>query len=157
MRELIYFNQANKYKELAKNAPNLYQWVLSNFYNILVPISLTLSISAIFLLSYIVYKSRRKIIQNRFTYLASISVLFMPYILPKMHDGYIYPADIFSLIFGFYFSQYFLMAIFVRMSLFCGYLGTPIYPIVFYNFRFYTWFIVRNGKIIYPKLKTEFC
>lgn len=58
MRKLIYFNQANKYKELAKNAPNLYQWVLSNFYNILVPIGLTLSISAIFLLSYIVYKSR---------------------------------------------------------------------------------------------------
>lgn len=103
MQELIYFNQANKYKELAKNAPNLYQWVLSNFYNIIVPIGLTLSISAIFLFSYIVYKSRRKITQNRLIYLATISVLFMPYILPKMHDRYIYPADIFSLIFAFNF------------------------------------------------------
>lgn len=64
MQELIYFNQANKYKELAKKTPNLYQWVLSSFYNILVPIGLTLSISAIVLLSYIVYTSREKLLRT---------------------------------------------------------------------------------------------
>lgn len=138
MRELIYCNQANKYKELAKNAPNLYQWVLSNFYNILVPIGLTLSISARFLLSYVFYKSRQKITQNRLTYLATISALFLPYILLEMQDRYIYPADIFYLMFAFYFSQYRWVAIVVQMSSFFGNLGTSIYPIVFYIFRFYT-------------------
>ncbi|QFS43934.1 hypothetical protein [Nostoc sphaeroides] len=151
---LIYFNQANKYKELTKNAPNLYQWIPNNFYNIVVPIGLVLTICTIFLFAYIVYKSRLEITQDRLIHLATISVLFMPYILPKMHDRYFYPADIFSLIFAFYFPQYRWVAIVVQMSSFFGYLGTPIYIQLFsIPLGFTLWFVVRNCDIIYPKLK----
>jgi Gpi18-like mannosyltransferase len=151
---LVYFNQANKYKDLAKNAPNLYQWIPSNFYQIAVPIGLTLTISAIFLFAYIVYKSRLQITQDRLIHLATISVFFMPYILPKMHDRYFYPADIFCLIFAFYFPRYSWVAIVVQMSSFFGYLGTPIYIQLFsIPLGFTLWFIVRNCDIIYPKLK----
>ncbi|QHG16336.1 hypothetical protein A6V25_23390 [Nostoc sp. ATCC 53789] len=154
---LIYFNQANKYKELTKNAPNIYQWIPSNFYNIVVPIGLALTISAIFLFAYIVYKSRLEITQDRLIHLATISVFFMPYILPKMHDRYFYPTDIFSLIFAFYFPQYRWVAIVVQMSSFFGYLGTPIY-IQFFSIPlgFTLWFVVRNCDMIYPKFKAEF-
>jgi Gpi18-like mannosyltransferase len=151
---LVYFNQANKYKDLAKNAPNLYQWIPSNFYQIAVPIGLTLTISAIFLFTYIVYKSRLQITQDRLIHLATISVFFMPYILPKMHDRYFYPADIFCLIFAFYFPRYRWVAIVVQMSSFFGYLGTPIYIQLFsIPLGFTLWFIVRNCDMIYPKLK----
>ncbi|MEH1853951.1 MAG: hypothetical protein V7L11_20260 [Nostoc sp.] len=154
---LVYFNQANEYKELAKNAPNLYQWIPSNFYNIVVPIGLTLTISTIFLFTYIVYKSRLEITQSRLIYLATISVFFMPYILPKMHDRYFYPADIFSLIFAFYFPQYSWVAIVVQMSSFFGYLGTPMYIQLFsVPLGFTLWFVVRNCDMIYPKLKGDF-
>ncbi|NEU78119.1 hypothetical protein G1O98_03260 [Nostoc sp. UIC10630] len=154
---LIYFNQANKYKELTKNAPNIYQWVPSNFYNIVFPIGLALTISAIFLFVYIVYKSRLEITQDRLIHLATISVFFMPYILPKMHDRYFYPTDIFSLIFAFYFPQYRWVAIVVQMSSFFGYLGTPIYIQLFsIPLGFTLWFVVRNCDMIYPKLKAEF-
>ncbi|WP_334982528.1 hypothetical protein [Nostoc sp.] len=150
----VYFNQANEYKELAKNAPNLYQWIPSNFYNIVVPIGLTLTIFTIFLFAYIVYKSRLEITQSRLIYLATISVFFMPYILPKMHDRYFYPADIFSLIFAFYFPQYSWVAIVVQMSSFFGYLGTPMYIQLFsVPLGFTLWFVVRNCDMIYPKLK----
>ena len=153
---LVYFNQANKYKELTKNAPNLYQWIPSNFYNIVVPIGLALTICAIFLFAYIVYKSRLEITQDRLIHLATISVLFMPYILPKMHDRYFYPADIFSLIFAFYFPQYRWVAIVVQMSSFFGYLGTPIYIQLFsLPLGFTLWFVVRNCDIIYPKFKAS--
>ncbi|MCC5606304.1 hypothetical protein LC612_05755 [Nostoc sp. CHAB 5834] len=153
---LIYFNQANKYKELTKNAPNLYQWIPNNFYNIVVPIGFVLTICAIFLFAYIVYKSRLEITQDRLIYLATISVLFMPYILPKMHDRYFYPADIFSLIFAFYFPRYRWVAIIVQMSSFFGYLGTPIYIQLFsIPLGFTLWFVVRNCDIIYPKLKAS--
>ncbi|MEJ6484171.1 hypothetical protein N0Y54_23130 [Nostoc punctiforme UO1] len=154
---LIYFNQANKYKELTKNAPNIYQWIPSNFYNIVVPIGLALTISAILLFAYIVYKSRLEITQDRLIHLATISVFFMPYILPKMHDRYFYPTDIFSLIFAFYFPQYRWVAIVVQMSSFFGYLGTPIYIQLFsIPLGFTLWFVVRNCDMIYPKLKAEF-
>lgn len=154
---LIYFNQANKYKELTKNAPNIYQWIPNNFYNIVVPIGLALTIYAIFLFAYIVYKSRLEITQDRLIHLATISVFFMPYILPKMHDRYFYPTDIFSLIFAFYFPQYRWVAIVVQISSFFGYLGTPIYIQLFsIPLGFTLWFVVRNCDMIYPKLKAEF-
>ncbi|MBG1263603.1 hypothetical protein F8S20_33230 [Nostoc sp. BAE] len=153
---LIYFNQANKYKELTKNASNLYQWIPNNFYNIVVPIGLALTICTIFLFAYIVYKSRLEITQDRLIHLATISVFFMPYILPKMHDRYFYPADIFTLIFAFYFPRYRWVAIVVQMSSFFGYLGTPIYIQLFsIPLGFTLWFVVRNCDIIYPKLKAS--
>ncbi|MEH2424653.1 MAG: hypothetical protein V7K48_28240 [Nostoc sp.] len=154
---LVYLNQANEYKDLTKHAPNLYQWIPNNFYNIVVPIALMLTICVIFLLAYIVYKSRLEITQDRLIYLATISVLFMPYILPKMHERYFYPADIFSLIFAFYFPQYRWVAIVVQMSSFFGYLGTPIYIQLFsIPLGFTLWFVVRNCDMIYPKLKADF-
>ncbi|MDZ7959379.1 MAG: hypothetical protein RMY34_16090 [Aulosira sp. DedQUE10] len=153
---LIYFNQANKYKEIAKGSPNLYQWIPNNFYNIVVPIGLILTVAAICLLAYLVYKSRLEITQDRLIYLATISVLFMPYILPKMHERYFYPADILSIIFAFYFPQYRWVAIVVQMSSLFGYLGTPIFIQLFsVPLGFTLWFIVKNCDMIYPKLKTK--
>jgi Gpi18-like mannosyltransferase len=153
---LVYFNQANKYKELAKGSPNLYQWISNDFYNTVVPIGLILTVSAIFLLVYLVYKSRLKITQDRLIHLATISVLLMPYILPKMHERYFYPADILSLIFAFYFPRYCWVAIVVQMASFLGYLGTTIFIKLFsIPLAFTLWFIVRKCDMIYPKLKTK--
>ncbi|BAY26211.1 hypothetical protein NIES2100_60250 [Calothrix sp. NIES-2100] len=153
---LVYFNQANKYKELAKNSPNLYQWISNDFYNIVVPIGLSLTVAAILLLAYLVYKSRLEITQDRLIHLATISVLFMPYILPKMHERYFYPADILSIIFAFYFPQYRWVAIAVQMSSLFSYIGTHIYIQIFsIPLGFTLWFIVRNCDMIYPKLKPK--
>ncbi|MBD2202938.1 hypothetical protein H6G33_03345 [Calothrix sp. FACHB-1219] len=153
---LVYFNQANKYKELAKNSPNLYQWIPNNFYNIVVPIGLSLTVAAMLFLAYRVYKSRLEITQDRLIHLATISVLFMPYILPKMHERYFYPADILSIIFAFYFPQYRWVAISVQMASFFSYLGTHIYIQIFsIPLGFTLWFIVQNCDTIFPKLKAK--
>ncbi|MEH2183407.1 hypothetical protein [Nostoc sp.] len=153
---LIYFSQANKYKELAKGVPNIYQWIPNDFYNIVVLIGLTLTVSAIFLLAYIVEKSRLEITQDRLIHLATISVLFMPYILPKMHQRYFYPADIISIIFAFYFPRYFWVAIVVQMASLFSYLGTPILIKLFsVPLGFALWFVVRKCELIYPKLQTR--
>jgi Gpi18-like mannosyltransferase len=154
---LIYFSQANKYKELAKGAPNFYQWIPNEFYNIVAPIGLISTVLAIFLLAYIVCKSKLELTQDRLIYLATVSVLFMPYILPKMHERYFYPADICSIIFGFYFPRYFWVPIVVQMSSLFGYLGTPIYIQLFsIPLGFTLWFVVRNCDMIFPKLKADF-
>ncbi|MBW4645081.1 MAG: hypothetical protein KME23_19180 [Goleter apudmare HA4340-LM2] len=154
---LVYFNQANKYKELAKNAPNLYQWIPNNFYNIVVPIGLMATVFAILFLAYIVYKSKLKITQDRLIYLSTLSVFFMPYILPKMHERYFYPADILSIIFAFYFPRYAWVAVVIQMASFFSYLGTPVFIQIFsIPLGFTLWFIVRKCDMIHPQLKPDF-
>jgi Gpi18-like mannosyltransferase len=154
---LVYFEQSNKYKELAKNVPNLYQWIPNNFYNIVVPIGLLLTVTAILLLAYLVDRSKLEITQDRLIYLATISVFFMPYLLPKMHERYFYPTDILSIIFAFYFPQYRWVAISVQLASFVSYLGTPIYIQLFsIPFGFTLWFVVRNCDMIYTKSKAAF-
>jgi Gpi18-like mannosyltransferase len=154
---LVYFEQSNKYKELAKNVPNLYQWIPNYFYNIVMPIGLILTVAAIFLLAYLVHRSKLEITQDRLIYLATISVFFMPYLLPKMHERYFYPTDILSIIFGFYFPQYRWVAISVQLASFFSYLGTSIYIQLFsISLGFTLWFVVRNCDMIYPKSKAAF-
>lgn len=154
---LVYFEQSNKYKELAKNVPNLYQWIPNDYYNIVVPIGLLLTVTAIFLLAYLVYRSKLEITQDRLIYLATISVFFMPYLLPKMHERYFYPTDILSIIFAFYFPQYRWVAISVQLASFVSYLGTPIYiQLSSIPLGFTLWFVVRNCDMIYTKSKAAF-
>jgi len=154
---LVYFEQSNKYKELAKNVPNLYQWIPNDYYNIVVPIGLLLTVNAIFLLAYLVYRSKLEITQDRLIYLATISVFFMPYLLPKMHERYFYPTDILSIIFAFYFPQYRWVAISVQLASFVSYLGTPIYiQLSSIPLGFTLWFVVRNCDMIYTKSKAAF-
>lgn len=154
---LVYFEQSNKYKELAKNVPNLYQWIPNDYYNIVVPIGLLLTVTAILLLAYLVDRSKLEITQDRLIYLATISVFFMPYLLPKMHERYFYPTDILSIIFAFYFPQYRWVAISVQLASFVSYLGTPIYIQLFsIPLGFTLWFVVRNCDMIYTKSKAAF-
>ncbi|BAB76047.1 hypothetical protein ACN23B_21830 [Anabaena sp. FACHB-709] len=152
---LVYFNQANKYKELAKAVPNIYQWIPNNLYNIVVPIGLISTIFAIILLAYVVHKSKLEITQERLIHLATISVLLLPYILPKMHQRYFYPADICSIILAFYLPQYRWVAIAVQLSSLFSYLGTPIH-IKFFSIvlGYVLWFVIRKCDLIYPKLNT---
>ena len=150
---LVYFNQADKYKELTKGAPNIYQWIPNNIYHIFLPLGLIITIVAMFSLAYFVYKSKLPITQDRLIYLATISVLFMPYILPKMHDRYFYPADIFTIIFAFYFPHYKWVAIVMQMASFFSYLASPIFIKLFsVALAFALWSVVRNFDILYPSI-----
>ena len=45
-----------------------------------------------------------------------ISALAVPYFLPKMHERYFFVADLFSVIFAFYFPRYFFLPIVIISS-----------------------------------------
>lgn len=115
---LIYFNQANYYNELVQNAPTIYQLIpfQDSLYNILLPTGFILTLTIVFLLSRSVYKSKVRVGQELMIQLALISVLVMPYFLPKVHDRYFFPADILAIVFGFYFPKYFWVPIIVQMA-----------------------------------------
>ena len=103
--QAIYFEQAGEVPLLSRNAPNLYQWIPNAYYDFyLVGIAFTAMVALG--IAYFVYKSRVKITADRLVFLATFSVLIMPYLLPKMHDRYFFPADVIAIILAFYCPRY---------------------------------------------------
>jgi hypothetical protein len=97
------------------NAANLYQWFSNDAYDILYPAGMILAGARIFLFVTIVYKSGFLLEKGILIELAAISTLMVPFMLPKMHDRYFYPADVMSLVFGFYHPRWFFLPILVQV------------------------------------------
>jgi Gpi18-like mannosyltransferase len=117
-----YVNQSQNYHELSKNAPNFFEWFPDTAYSLLYPAGMVLAIFVVFLLIAGCLKSGRRIEDDLIIHSAFVFVLVVPYFLPKMHERYFYPADIFSIIFAFYFPKYFYIPIVVAFCSFLAYL-----------------------------------
>ncbi len=120
---LVYFGQANQYRRLAANAPSIFSLLPyhESFYTIWFGLGMVLALGAIAFLSFSVLKSQAPLNSKRIIALAFLSVLVIPYCLPKMHDRYFYPADVLAIPFGFYFSQYYWVTITVEVVSFLSY------------------------------------
>ena len=102
---MIYFGQADEFRYLNMNAPNLYQWIPNAYYDFY-PVGMAFTAMVALGIAYFVSKSRVKITADHLVFLATFSVLIMPYFLPKMHDRYFFPADIIAIILAFYCPRY---------------------------------------------------
>ncbi|NUM49030.1 MAG: DUF2029 domain-containing protein [Anaerolineales bacterium] len=115
----IYLAQGDTYRELTMNAPNLYTWLPNSLYDLLVPAGLLLTILLALSLIAVAYRNQATTTPKILLALATLSVIAMPFFLPKMHDRYFYPADVLSLALGFYFSELFFIPLLVQfVSLF---------------------------------------
>ncbi len=149
---LIYFRQSTQYKKLVQGAPNLYQWLPPAWYEFVLPFGLVVSIIFVTLFIYKAYQYQSQIKKEHLIELAMISVLLVPYVLPKMHERYFFIADILSLIYGFYFPQRFWVAITVQSSSFFSYLGTPIFQKIFSIVLGFTlWFILSKSEFVFSR------
>jgi Gpi18-like mannosyltransferase len=112
---LIYLNQAQSSKSLTLNSPNLYQWFPAEFYNWLFPLGLIATFIIVVVIILWVYKNDFIMTGPLLIQLALFSVLVMPYFLPKMHERYFFPADVISIIYGFYFPDYFFVPVAINL------------------------------------------
>ncbi|HNB52487.1 MAG TPA: hypothetical protein PK530_11110, partial [Anaerolineales bacterium] len=117
----IYLAQGETYHELTMNAPNLYTWIPNSLYDLFVPLGLLLTVSVALGLIAVSYKNRAVFTTQTWVALAALFVLAMPFFLPKMHDRYFYPADVFSLLLAFYFSELFFVPLLVQFASFFAY------------------------------------
>jgi Gpi18-like mannosyltransferase len=108
----IYGNQAYLYRKFSMHAPNLYLLVPNSLYN---PTSLLIGaiITTIVTLGWTTIYARKI---KEFTpattlFCALVSVAFVPFFLPKMHDRYFYLAEVLSFLVAFYFSRGWLLAV----------------------------------------------
>jgi Gpi18-like mannosyltransferase len=121
----IYLAQGKTYHALTMNAPNLYTWIPNTLYYFFVPAGLLITTFVAIGLIALTYKRRSAMTPDTLIALAAFSVMAMPFFLPKMHDRYFYPADVFSLLLGFYFPKFFpipLLMQFVSLLAYCPFL-----------------------------------
>lgn len=107
----VYFMQANKYKFLTLNFPNIYIFISNNLYDIFKNIGLILT--TLITLATGLWLMNKKYIVDFETYirLAFICSIFVPFILPGMHERYMFLGDALSVLYFFIFRKNILFTI----------------------------------------------
>jgi Gpi18-like mannosyltransferase len=122
----VYPSQASQYQQLSMHAPSLLSLIpnFGRFYPYFYSAGLILAIAVGSLFSVLMYKSQAKLTPPLLIELSLISVMVMPFVLPKMLDRYFYPADVLSILFAFYFPSYFYIPIGMTVISFFAYQPT---------------------------------
>ena len=117
----IYIHQANETNNFELSFPNIYFQLPDDLFHLFFPATLVIAASMAFMYIGSIYKSHIKMTRSILVQLALVSVVIMPYFLPKMHDRYLYSADAISIVFGFYFPEYFLIPVLINLFSFFVY------------------------------------
>lgn len=97
----IYFQQGMYYRFLSAYAPNFYVFIHWRWYEPVVWIGSACAVAGIAAWIARTVKDRVPLDRERIAFLALISVAHVPFLLPKMHERYFYPADVLSLVVAF--------------------------------------------------------
>jgi Gpi18-like mannosyltransferase len=92
----IYFGQVGQFRFLSKDAPNLYIFVPNSFYDIGLWIGMAIFLTAMGIWGGINWRTKIKFTHRQIILMALTSLALVPFVLPKMHDRYFYPVDVFS-------------------------------------------------------------
>ena len=97
----IYAAQAGVYRELTKEAANLYQWIPNAWYP-LWPLGVAVTVAVVWGVTAAVRRSRAVPTREMLVTLSVFSLVLVPYLLPKMHDRYFFAADVFTILLAFW-------------------------------------------------------
>jgi Gpi18-like mannosyltransferase len=122
LRDLLtmHIQQAETFRQLTMNAPNFYQW-LPDDYELFGRFGIVLALTSMFLFCTLVWKSRAEVTDELIIRLALLTVLLMPFFLPRMHERYFFPADVLAVVYAFYFPRYFFVPMVVGLVSFFSY------------------------------------
>ena len=97
----IYAAQAGVYRELTKEAANLYQWIPNDWYP-LWPLGVVATVAVVWGVRAAVRRSRAVPTREMLVTLSVFALVLVPYLLPKMHDRYFFAADVFTILLAFW-------------------------------------------------------
>ncbi len=92
----LYVGQVGQFENLSRYAPNLYFAVPNEFYHPVFEIGMGIFLAAALGWAWVNWKAGEKVTQRQIAFTALASAALIPFLLPKMHDRYFYPADVFS-------------------------------------------------------------
>jgi Gpi18-like mannosyltransferase len=127
---LIYLQQSGTYHSLSRNAPNLYAFVSDRFYDWVAPMGLIIAMVALLGLAFYIAKKRELRTPAELLKIAVLFLTLAPFLLPKMHERYFFPAVVFSIVLAFYQPRSALVAFFFQATTLLSYLpylrGYPV-------------------------------
>lgn len=97
-----YLSGTNYLHSLTMNAPNIYVALSNQYYDILMPLGLILGV---IICGFLIWMAIHKKIDSSYTgvlFFIVLMTIIIPFVLPKMHDRYFYPAAMFAIILPFY-------------------------------------------------------
>jgi Gpi18-like mannosyltransferase len=129
----IYLAQGETFHNLTRNAPSLYSFLSDRYYRPLTIAGLLLAASAGCAYVWLVWKSRARLGPGVLLELALLSLVLMPFVLPKMHDRYFFPADVLSIAYAFYYPRRYYVPIAIGLASLLAYqpylLGHAVVPL----------------------------
>jgi Gpi18-like mannosyltransferase len=99
---LIYAKQSDTFNVLAMNAPNFYSLFPRGWYSTILPLGLIVTAVILARWTYVTGQSKIELDKKYIILIALISASLTPFLLPKMHDRYFYPADVLSIVLAFF-------------------------------------------------------
>ncbi|MDO9152976.1 MAG: hypothetical protein Q7U47_04595 [Paludibacter sp.] len=94
-----YYSQANQYHFLTLEFPNLYIWIDNRYYEIFKMIGIIITACITLLTGIILQHKKYRFSYEMWIQLALISAVVIPFILPGMHERYMYLGDILSVLY----------------------------------------------------------
>lgn len=93
---LLYIGQAGQFDQLARSAPNLYVFIPNEFFHPVFEIGMGIFILSMLAWAGINWKAKPPVTMEQLALTALASAILTVFLLPKMHDRYFYPADLFA-------------------------------------------------------------
>jgi len=131
----IYLAQSDFYHQLTMNAPNVYLWLDNSYYSTFVNAGILFTLALVIIGAFAFMESKINLDHDVMIILATISVLILPFFLPKMHDRYFYPADVLSIVYAFYFPKYYYIPIAIGLISLMTYIAF-LFGIIFINYAY---------------------
>ncbi len=128
-----YLDQTDSYHALSMNAPTLYAFVSNRFYDMLSPLGGLFGLVCCGLLIWVVLRSKTELTNEKLILFIITIFTVMPYILPKMHERYFYPASIAAIMLPFYWPKFRMVPIVLQCTSLLSYMiflrGYEILPL----------------------------
>ncbi|MBL8049911.1 MAG: glycosyltransferase family 39 protein [Anaerolineales bacterium] len=112
----LYAGQVDQFENLSRYAPNLYFVIPNEFYHPIFEIGLGIFFISMLIWAWINWKAGDKVTQKQIAFTALASASLIPFLLPKMHDRYFYPADVFSYAIAVLFPEIWFVPIMFQVS-----------------------------------------
>ena len=117
----IYVGQAEQYRGLTFNAPNLYQWIPNTLYEPVYPLGLVVTAGVVVGLVVSVHVHKPEMTMGRILDIAVLCAVVVPFLLPKMHERYFFTADVVSIVFAFFRPRFWWVPVTIGASSYLAY------------------------------------
>lgn len=116
------FNVAGEYSSLTMNSPTIFAFVPNRYFDIAVPLGVVFAAICCMGLVWVAIKGNWKLNQEDVIFFAITIAVVLPYVLPKMHERYFYPAAMFTILMIFFFPRLKLIPLALQVTSLLSYL-----------------------------------